>query len=364
MSHYAPGLEGVIAGKSAICTVGREGDDLLYRGYSIVDLSENHVPWDEVAYMLIWGERPTPEQARELRDKIMEHRQIPDPLRRALELIPANANPMDVLRTGWSMLGNLAPEESTNEREVIAQLMASGPAIIAWWYNFHRGQATKLDYPHADQGGFFLHALNGRMPTNDERRLMSTSFILYSEHGFNASTFTARVVTSTLSDMWSAIVAAVGALKGPLHGGANEEAMKLILKFKTPDEAERGVIDMLGKKEKIMGFGHRAYKVRDPRSPLIKRWAEKLAEKNPELPYLKIAERIDQVMTREKKMFPNADFYHAPAYYMLGIPIPLFTPIFAFARVAGWIGHIREQRAENRLIRPTEEYTGPAKRSW
>ncbi|MCC6547879.1 2-methylcitrate synthase [Candidatus Sumerlaeota bacterium] len=364
MSHYAPGLEGVIAGQTAICTVGREGNDLLYRGYSIVDLCAKNVPWEEVAFMLIWGGKPTPQQADQCRGMIVSHRGIPDSLKRVLESIPASATPMDVLRTGWSFLGNIHPEGAADEGEVVSRLVASGPTIIAWWYNHHRGQATRIDYPHADQGGYFLHALNGKMPSDDERRLMNTSMILYSEHAFNASTFTARVVTSTLSDMWSAIVAAVGALKGPLHGGANEEAMHLILKFKSPDDAERGVLEMLAKKEKIMGFGHRAYKVRDPRSDLIRHWAAKLAEKHRDLPYMAIAERIDQVMAREKKMFPNTDFYHAPAYYMSGIPIPLFTPIFAFARVAGWIAHIREQRAENRLIRPTEEYTGPEKREW
>jgi 2-methylcitrate synthase len=202
------------------------------------------------------------------------------------------------------------------------------------------------------------------MPNETERQLMNTSFLLYMEHGFNASTFAARVTTSTLSDIYSAVVAAVGTLKGPLHGGANEEAMKLILRFKTPEEAESGLLEMLSHKEKIMGFGHRVYKIRDPRSDLIKQWADKLAQQRPELPYLKIAERIDAVMHREKKLFPNADFYHAPAYYMLGIPIPLYTPIFAFSRVAGWIAHILEQRADNRIIRPTEEYTGPGLRKW
>lgn len=364
MSHYAPGLEGVIAGQTAICTVGREGNDLLYRGYSIIDLCGKNVPWEEVAFMLIWNRRATPAEADQFRRAIVSHRDIPDALKRALESLPATTKPMDVLRTGWSFLGNLFPEESTDEDGIVSRIVASGPTIIAWWYNHHRGRKTRLDYPHADQGGYFLHALNGKMPTDDERKLMNTSMILYSEHAFNASTFTARVVTSTLSDTWSALVAAVGALKGPLHGGANEEAMRLILQFSTPDDAERGVMEMLARKEKIMGFGHRAYKVRDPRSDLIKHWALKLAEANRDLPHMAIAQRIDAVMAREKKMFPNTDFYHAPAYHMMDIPIPLFTPIFAFARTAGWLAHIREQRAENRLIRPTEEYTGPEKREW
>ncbi|CAN5339569.1 2-methylcitrate synthase [soil metagenome] len=364
MTTYAPGLEGIIAGKSAICTVGREGNDLQYRGYSIVDMCAKNAPWEEMAFMLIFDRRATKAELSEWREAIIAHRQIPDSLKRALESIPAEAHPMDVLRTGWSFLGNVYPEESSTGNDTITRLIGSGPSIIAWWYNAHHGRKTSLDYPHADQGGFFLHALNGKMPGEEERQLMNTSMILYTEHGFNASTFTARVVTSTLSDMWSAIVAAIGALKGPLHGGANEEAMKMILKFDNAEDAEKGVMNMLAKKEKIMGFGHRVYKIKDPRSAIIHGWAEKLAAREKKLPYLSVAERIDHVMAREKKMFPNADFYHAPAYYMLGLPIPLFTPIFAFARVAGWMAHVLEQRAENRIIRPTEEYTGPARRDW
>jgi 2-methylcitrate synthase len=282
-----------------------------------------------------------------------------------LRAIPADAEPMDVLRTGWSFLGNIYPESTVGTDKAIAHLVGSGPSIITTWFNLHHGgRGAQKNYPETDQGGFFLHALRGETPTAVERQLMNTSFILYTEHGFNASTFAARVATSTLSDLYSAVVAAVGTLKGPLHGGANEEAMKLILTFTTPDEAEQGVMQMLAKKEKIMGFGHRVYRIRDPRSDLIKEWTVKLSHERPELPYLAIAERIDEVMHREKKLFPNADFYHAPAYYMMGIPIPLYTPIFAFARVAGWIAHVLEQRSENRIMRPTEEYTGPELRSW
>jgi len=361
VAEYSAGLEGIIAGKSAICTVGKSGDDLLYRGYSIVDMCNKNAPWEEVAYMVVHDKRPSAAEYEKWTTAIKAGRVLPPELVSTLQSIPADTHPMDVLRTGWSMLGNLHPEE---EGGAIERLIGSCPTIIATWYNHHQKSETKTDYPHTDQGGYFLYALRGTIPSETERQLMNTSLILYTEHGFNASTFTARVTTSTLSDMYSAVVAAVGTLKGPLHGGANEEAMKLILKFKTPDEAGKGVMTMLAKKEKIMGFGHRVYKVRDPRSDIIKVWADRLAAENPELPYLAVAERIDEVMHREKKLFPNADFYHAPAYYMMGIPIPLYTPIFAFARVAGWIAHILEQRAENRLIRPTEEYVGPGKREW
>lgn len=361
MGEYSAGLEGVIAGKSSICTVGRTGDDLLYRGYSIIELCSRNVPWEEVAYMLVYNRRATATEYDRWTAAIKEARVLPDSMLRLLRDIPRDAHPMDVLRTGWSFLGNLYPEEG---EDAITRLIGSGPSITAAWYNQHEERETDFSYEGSDQGGYFLYALRGEAPGETERQLMNTSMILYTEHGFNASTFAARVATSTLSDMYSAVVAAVGTLKGPLHGGANEEAMKLILQFKTPDEAETGVMEMLARKEKIMGFGHRVYRIRDPRSDLIKEWTKRLAEQRPDLPYLAIAERIDHVVSREKKLFPNADFYHAPAYYMMGIPIPLYTPIFAFARVAGWIAHIREQREENRLIRPTEEYVGPERRPW
>jgi 2-methylcitrate synthase len=314
--------------------------------------------------MLIYDRRATADEMDKWRADISAARELPHALVNALRSIPADVSPMDVLRTGWSFLGNIYPEETVGTDKAIAHLIGSGPSIITTWFNVHHGGRPQTNYPEPDQGGFFLHALRGETPTATERQLMNTSFILYTEHGFNASTFAARVTTSTLSDIYSAIVSAVGTLKGALHGGANEEAMKLILKFNTPDEAEKGVMEMLSHKEKIMGFGHRVYRIRDPRSDLIKEWTVKLSEERPELPYLAIAERIDSIMHREKKLFPNADFYHAPAYYMMGIPIPLYTPIFAFARVAGWIAHVLEQRSENRLIRPTEEYTGPELRPW
>jgi 2-methylcitrate synthase len=272
---------------------------------------------------------------------------------------------MDVLRTGFSYLGNLEPEEKRDLDDIIPRMLGAGPSMIAAWHCHHEGREAKFDYAHPDQGGYFLYAMRGgEEPTQEERELMDDSLLLYTEHGFNASTFTARVVTATLSDIYSATTAAIGALKGPLHGGANEKAMELILRFGSPEEAEKGVMDMLARKEKIMGFGHRVYKVKDPRNAIIKEWSAKLAERHPDKPYHKVAEKIDEIVAREKKLFPNADFYHATAYYYLGIPIPLYTPIFVFGRLAGWIAHILEQRADNRIIRPTEEYIGPEPRDW
>lgn len=366
MSEFSKGLEGVVAGQSAICTVGRQGDDLRYRGYSIEDLVER-ATWEEVAYMLVKGER-APDAAALARwtREIEAGRHLPSALRRILETIPADAHPMDVLRTGFSLLGNFEPEEKLGVERVVPRLLGIGPSILCAWHNHHRGLDKEFtDYPHGDTGGYFLYALRGgQMPSDAERQLMNTSLLLYTEHGFNASTFAARVTTATLSDIHSAIVSAIGTLKGPLHGGANEAAMELILRFRTPDEAEREVLGMLARKEKIMGFGHRVYKVQDPRNAVIKRWAKRLAENEPDLPYYAIAERIEAVMAREKKMFANADFYHAPAYYMAGIPIPLYTPIFVFGRMAGWIAHVLEQRADNRIIRPSEDYIGPGPRDW
>jgi 2-methylcitrate synthase len=364
-ASYSKGLEGVVAGQTSICTVGRQGDDLRYRGYSIEDLCER-ATWEEVAYVLVKGERPNAEQLAEWQKAIAAGRRVPDPLLRLLHNIPADTHPMDVLRTGFSYLGNLEPEDKRDTQEILPRLLGIGPSLIAAWHCHHQGLPAKFDYPHSDQGGYFLYALRGgKMPTDEERQLMDDSLLLYAEHGFNASTFCARVVTATLSDVYSAVVAAVGTLKGPLHGGANEKAMELILRFDSVDAAEKGIRDALARKEKIMGFGHRVYKVQDPRNPIIKAWSERLSKHHPDKPpYHQIAEKIDEVVSREKKLFPNADFYHATAYYYLGIPIPLYTPIFVFGRMAGWLAHILEQRADNRIIRPTEEYIGPEARAW
>jgi len=365
MSTFAKGLEGVVAGQTAICTVGRAGDDLAYRGYSIEDLCDKGASFEEVAYMLIYGERPNKDQLATWEKAIVKGRALPSELIAVIDAIPPTSHPMDVLRTGISFLGNLEPETEKNTQAIVPRLIGIGPSIIAHWYLGQQGKKAKLDYPHADLGGFFLYALRGgEMPTDMERDMMRTSMLLYAEHGFNASTFACRVTTGTLSDIYSAIVTAIGTLKGPLHGGANEKAMEMILRFKGPEDAEKGIKEMLAKKEKVMGFGHRVYKVQDPRNVYIKAWSKKLNDLHPELPYHAIAEVIDRVVSTEKKLFPNTDFYHAPAYYLLGIPIKLFTCCFVFARMSGWLAHALEQRADNRLIRPTEEYIGPEPRTW
>jgi 2-methylcitrate synthase len=363
-ADYKKGLEGVIAGTSAICTVGRNGDDLRYRGYSIEELVEV-ATFEEVACMLICGEKPSPSQSKDFNRQINEGRALPKALREVLDRIPHTAHPMDVLRTGLSFMGLIEPEGMLDPTHVAARLIGVAPSIITYWHRVSQGQpAPKLDYEGDDVGGFFLYELFGRMPDAFERRLMNTSLILYAEHGFNASTFAARVTTSTQADMHGAVTAAVATLKGNLHGGANEAAMEMILPYRDADEAEEKVMGMLARKEKIMGFGHRVYKVKDPRNAIIKDYAHRMAEMRKDDRLFKIFDRVEAVMMREKKMFANADFFHAYTYFTSGIPIPLYTPIFVFSRLSGWCAHILEQRAENRLIRPTEAYVGPGPRMW
>jgi 2-methylcitrate synthase len=364
-ADYKKGLEGVIAGTSSICTVGRDGDDLHYRGYSVVEL-EKVATFEEVACMLLTGDKPTPEAGRAFTRKVAESRHLPKPLAEVLDRIPGDAHPMDVLRTGISFLGVLEPEEGKDPVDVAARLIGVAPTISAYWWRVSHGEApvNPDSYQGLDQGGFFLHALRGTPPDEFERRLMNTSLILYAEHGFNASTFAARVCTSTRADMHGACTAAVATLKGNLHGGANEAAMEMILPYRDPDHAEAEVMDRLRRKELIMGFGHRVYKVRDPRNEIMREHARELAQRTGRQHLLEIFLRVEQVMKREKKMFANADFYHAYAYYVMGIPIPLYTPIFVFSRLSGWCAHILEQRADNRLIRPTEAYVGPEPRKW
>lgn len=363
-ADYKKGLEGVIAGTSAICTVGRNGDDLRYRGYSIEELVEV-ATFEEVACMLVCGEKPSPEKAREFNRWINEGRAIPKAMREVLERIPHTAHPMDVLRTGISFLGHIEPEGMLPPEQVAARMIGIAPSIICYWHRVSQGKTPpRLDYPGDDVGGFFLYELFDRMPDAFERRLMNTSLILYAEHGFNASTFAARVTTSTQADMHGAATAAIATLKGNLHGGANEAAMEMILPFKSADDAESHIMGMLARKEKIMGFGHRVYKVKDPRNAIIKDYAHRLAEMRKDDHLFAIFDRVEHVMAREKKMFANADFFHAYTYYQLGIPIPLYTPIFVFSRLSGWCAHILEQRAENRLIRPSEAYVGPGPRLW
>ncbi len=360
------GLAGIVAGETAIATVGKEGVGLTYRGYTIEDLAE-HATFEEVAYLLLYGKLPTKTQLAEYTQLLASQRDLPAPLKAALEIIPASAHPMDVLRTGCSFLGNLEPEGSGRDALAVAnRLTAAFPSILLYWYHFRTGgRRIILNTSAPSLAAHFLQLLHGKPPSPEHARAMDVSLVLYAEHEFNASTFTCRTIASTLADFYSCVTGGIGALRGPLHGGANEAAMELIQQFKTPDEAERGLLDMLAHKKLVMGFGHRVYKHADPRSAVIKAWSEKLAPQHPKGAALfSISERIETVMMREKKMFTNLDFYSATAYHFLGVPTAMFTPIFVIARISGWSAHIIEQRKNNRLIRPTADYTGPDQTPW
>ncbi|RMJ06116.1 2-methylcitrate synthase [Marinobacter litoralis] len=360
------GLRGQVAGETALCTVGKTGAGLTYRGYDVKDLAE-HAQFEEVAYLLLRGKLPNQQELDAYKTKLKSLRTLPDALKTVLEQIPSNAHPMDVMRTGCSMLGNLETENDFSEQDdKIDRMLAAFPAIITYWYRFaHEGVRIDTANSESDSiGGLFLELLHGKKPSELHERVMNVSLILYAEHEFNASTFTARVCASTLSDIHSCVTGAIGSLRGPLHGGANEAAMELIQRFKTPDEAEAGLMGMLERKEKIMGFGHAIYTDSDPRNGIIKQWSEKLAQEVGDTVLYPVSVRCEEVMWREKKLFCNADFFHASAYHFMGIPTELFTPIFVMSRVSGWTAHVKEQRAKNRIIRPSADYTGPENQEW
>lgn len=358
------GLRGQSAGETALCTVGESGSGLTYRGYDVQDLSENST-FEEVAYLLLKGKLPNQAELDAYIAKLKTLRGLPAALKTVLEQIPKDAHPMDVMRTGCSMLGNLETEGSFAEQEdATDRLLAAFPSIICYWYRFsHDGVRIETETDDDSVGAHFLHLLRGEKPSKLHSDVMNVSLILYAEHEFNASTFTARVCASTLSDLHSCITGAIGSLRGPLHGGANEAAMDMIQDWKSPEEAESEIMAMLERKDKIMGFGHAIYRTSDPRNGIIKEWSEKLSKDVGDTVLYSVSAKVEEVMWREKKLFCNADFFHASAYHFMGIPTKLFTPIFVCSRLTGWAAHVFEQRANNRIIRPSADYIGPEPRA-